>query len=740
MTSVWRTADGATVFSRQGSSIARAPDIGTHGMIATGSDGGDVDIWTSEGKRVALLPHSNQSHVRFLASGRLLVTAAMDGLVRVWDIAPALPRSPAFQLNGGENAYQLAFSPDGKALALSSLSRGQGAVRVFDVETGVPEAPSFANLVSDFEFSRDGRRLATATNDRLARVWDVQTAEPVSAVVQHKTPASMVKFSPDGKTVASAGRPDYVNGGELRVWDARSGAMLFNPLYLDGTIVSLEFTPDGRRLLTATRQRKGNLTLWDAQTGGVVARASHAMTSLTELAQINHTGSEVWSAGDDQLVRVWLLSDPRVAPAAKLLLSGAPTVLRLSPNDRSVAVGTFGGEVRIGDTRTVAVNASPMQHTGPVYATAFSPDSSVLVTSAGDGAARAWDVLTGEPLTPWLPTGVQFPRYASVAPGGRAWSYVGEGVFLEPFETDDSSVPDLVVRAELEAAQTLTAAALHTPLSAADVEARWQAGQTDDKTTGPRGELWLRWLARFEWMRGRMPEVLNALQELRSITPLRWPEVMQRLGAFASLGRWNDAIDELEGHRPWYAASPEFPFFEVIARLRSGDAGAAATVCRQQLSSYGDTENPDRASWIVRTCLLAQPQVDLDWQAVGRLAHITPEVMRERTTRAMLTSAVFVRQGRFDDAVEQFTKISASGRPSSLASRLFLALAEARAGRLSSARSILEQTNHYQPDAIEAHSWLRPWFHAEAELLRAEVIAALAPPRPGLAAPRTPPP
>ena len=81
MTTVWRVADGTAAFSRQGSGVGTDSDVSVHGMIATGSSGG-VDIWTPEGRRVAVLPHSNDSEVRFVSSGRLLVTAAMDGLVR----------------------------------------------------------------------------------------------------------------------------------------------------------------------------------------------------------------------------------------------------------------------------------------------------------------------------------------------------------------------------------------------------------------------------------------------------------------------------------------------------------------------------------------------------------------------------------------------------------------------------------------------------------------------------------
>jgi YD repeat-containing protein len=717
MTTVWRVLDGTTVFSRQSSSVPRAADVGAQGILATGSGGGDVDVWMPDGKRLALLPHSNSSSVSFLPSGRFLVTAARDGLLRVWDIAPSLPRPPALQMNEGDGAYQLAFSPDGKSLALTTLSAA--AIRIFNVENGVPEGPP-NRPVWDFDFSPDGRRLATASRQK-ARVWDVHTGEPVSPIVELMR-ILRVKFSPDGKTVAVAGGD---RAGDLRVWDAASGSTRFDPVRLDNPTGSLEFTRDGRRLLTATTLRQGNLTLWNVATGKIEARASHSMGSATQFAKINQAGTEVWSVGDDQQVRVWRLSGGGSDPAPKLQVGGAPTTLQLSPNDQTVAVGTYGGEIRVADTRTFAVSAWPMRHAGLIYTLSFSRDSSVLVTTAGDGMARVWDVASGEPLTTWLTTGVQFPRYAAVSPSGSVWSYVGEGVFLERFETEQGSADSLIRHAEMKAAHTLTAATIHTPLFATDVEARWHATQTVDTVQDPGRELWLVWLARFEWLHGHVRESLKALEELRTIRPLRWPEVMQQVGALASVGQWNQVITELESHRGWYSGSPEFLFFEAIARRQLGDRRSVSTLCRQQLSEHGDTQNGERASWIVHICLMAGPDAGLDWEAVGRLAQRTQEIWRERITLELLTSAVLVRQGRLAEARRQLRDLTATGSEAPLLGRAFLALAETAAGEPVSARATLEKAAEYRPREAEAGSWYRPWFNAEAELVRSEAIAML---------------
>ena len=76
-------------------------------------------------------------------------------------------------------------------------------------------------------FSRDGRRLATASEDGTARVWDAATGEPVTPLLPHggarQEPSSsayhsevpQVSFSPDGRRLITVGRSAAQN------WDLR---------------------------------------------------------------------------------------------------------------------------------------------------------------------------------------------------------------------------------------------------------------------------------------------------------------------------------------------------------------------------------------------------------------------------------------------------------------------------------------------------------------------------------------
>jgi len=249
-------------------------------------------------------------------------------------------------------------------------------------------------------WSPDGTRIATASQDDTARLWDARTGEEL-AVLKHRSDVNSVAFSPDGRLVVTAGQD-----GTARVWDVTTGEELAI-LQHGGGVISAVFSPDGRLLVTGSHDdtaRVWEVAIEEKQDG---EEPSVGEMAVKELAVLQHKGS-VWSAvfsPDGQLVvtaswddtaRVWEATTGKELA----VLRGHTGLVRsavFSLDGQLVVTASQDGTARVWDAAT-GKEVAVLQHEDSVWSAAFSPDGQWVVTASRDGTSRVWDAETGEKL------------------------------------------------------------------------------------------------------------------------------------------------------------------------------------------------------------------------------------------------------------------------------------------------------------------------------------------------------
>jgi WD40 repeat protein len=175
------------------------------------------------------------------------------------------------------------FSPNGKRVATASAD---DTARIFDVGSGRTEQvlKGHTSDLTAVAFSPNGSRLATGSLDNDARVWNVRTGNPIALLRIHQGLVSDVAFSSDGRWLATAG-PSAAG-----IWQApKTGPWPAFPLYLvrgqTRPINDLAFSPKGWRLLTGGRD--GSVRMFDCTAcTGVNGLVKLARARLREIVDV----------------------------------------------------------------------------------------------------------------------------------------------------------------------------------------------------------------------------------------------------------------------------------------------------------------------------------------------------------------------------------------------------------------------------------------------------------------------
>jgi WD40 repeat protein len=282
------------------SSVAFSGDSST---LVSGALDGTVKTWdVATGKQTVM----NEAHsagvncVAITADGATAVSGSFDRTIRVWDTRTR--RSLRSLIGSQSQVLSLALTADGSKLV--SGTEG-GSIREWNPGTGkqIEMLDSGMKEVWSLALSADGRTMASCSDDGKVRVWTV--AGRLLSRFKFDVAAWSIALTPDGKTLV-AGTPN----SEVFVWDLGTGEVVRTLRGCPGEVFAVAVSGDGRTVVSGSGE--GTLCVWE-DGATTPTRINKAHTEGVWSVALSPDGKIIASGGDDKAIKIWSLSLPEVS-------------------------------------------------------------------------------------------------------------------------------------------------------------------------------------------------------------------------------------------------------------------------------------------------------------------------------------------------------------------------------------------------------------------------------------------
>lgn len=267
-------------------------------FLATASDDGTALIWDVKTRTsIQKLVGGHSGAIRdlvFSAVDRSVITSGADGRIVVWDVSQGTPRASGRISESKVVGQSLRISPDEKMIAVGC---DDNSIRLYDSGSlqQTKKLLGHTAAINSLSFSPDGGWIVSGSQDQTIRVWSIATGTEIGKLLGHSAPLASVVFSSDGLRVLSASQDTTVRLWDIgRMTQSSANAQAADTVEINeslGEVLSLEFhaseatvaefSPDGRTILTAGVD--GKAVLWPSERIPPAIRVSNPNLTYQDL-------------------------------------------------------------------------------------------------------------------------------------------------------------------------------------------------------------------------------------------------------------------------------------------------------------------------------------------------------------------------------------------------------------------------------------------------------------------------
>ena len=414
--------------------LGQSPASGRHGRPSGTSlacAARPSPVWRLDLREVLRLEGQTQGvfGLDFSPDGKTLASTDYEGHVCVWELSDGRPlqqiTDPAASATGWwtESAPLpfVRFRPGGNVLAYTNWSR---RVEFLNWKAQTSVLPLCRDAQPrELAFDRKGELLGVSWADGVIGLYEAGTGT-LRRLVATRAPTTDGSYMPLALSPDGAARSSWPGPCSAGLHSRHSGRASRDRAHA-ALIRSLTFSPDGKRLVSASEDRTAKL--WDVRGGEEVLSFQGHTSSLTSIA-FSPDGELVATSSDDQTVRLWAARGGQ--PLQTVHPGGTPLAVAFGPDGRRLAVGCAASVVvyqlaeRLG--RQLPSDA-PLYH-----GAGGSPRKPLVAAASRQSVVSLEDLVTGEEIRTWSFAGLL---------GRLAFSPHGRVLAVAPFAPNPAYQP-----------------------------------------------------------------------------------------------------------------------------------------------------------------------------------------------------------------------------------------------------------------------------------------------------------
>jgi WD40 repeat protein len=285
------------------------------------------------------------------------------------------------------------------------------------------------SLIRDVTFTKDGRYLVSAGDDKVVRVWNLKTGKTVRTLrgqigAGHEGKIHAMALSPDERWLAVGGwlQGNREESDAIRLYNFSTDKLVMLLKGHTNVVSSLAFSPNSRYLVSASQDN--NAIIWDInkqqQLHTLKGHTNHIYASA-----FTPDSKRVVTGSDDHSLRLWRVSNGELI--AKLQgHSDDVSAVAISPQDGTIASGSYDHTIRLWNGKTGRFIKTLTNQGTQVGSLSFSPDGGYLVSGVAQGeVCHVWSYPSGKKIVTYQEHD-NVVIATAISPNGR-WVATGGG-------------------------------------------------------------------------------------------------------------------------------------------------------------------------------------------------------------------------------------------------------------------------------------------------------------------------